>query len=172
MTASLKQQLPVLARHEGVWDGNYRYYDPSGEQIDAHRSRLLCRFVDEHTYHQTNYYYWSDGREDIRDFPSKLEQGRLVFYTDIDGWAADEPLDTHGRTVLLNWTRKEDPSLYLYEMIQISDCGTARARTWHWFKDDRLFQRTLIDERRVSTDWRAYDNKSYTYDEIAVDLKS
>ena len=69
--------------------------------------------------------------------------------------------------MLLNWRRRDDPSLYLYEMIQISDCGTARARTWHWFRNDRLFQRTLVDERRVSEDWRAFDGKSFSYDEIA-----
>lgn len=167
MAATLKSQLPVLARHEGVWDGYYRYFDADGNKTDEHRSRLLCRFPDDDTYHQTNLYYWSDGRHETRDFPTRVEDGRLIFYTEIDGWAADEPLDTAHRTVLLNWRRRDDPSLYLYEMIQISDCGTARARTWHWFKDDRLFQRTLVDERRVSTDWRAYDGKSFGYDDIA-----
>ncbi|MEM7763615.1 MAG: DUF3598 domain-containing protein [Pseudomonadota bacterium] len=168
MSESLKAQLPILARHEGVWDGYYRYYNAAGDKTDEHRSRLLCRFPDANTYHQTNLYFWLDGKTENRDFPTKVADGRLVFYTEIDGWAADEPLDTHKRTTLLNWTRKDDPSLYLYEMIQISDCGQYRSRTWHWFRDNRLFQRTLIDEQRVSEDWAAFDGKTFSYDDIAV----
>jgi hypothetical protein len=38
-------------------------------------------------------------------------------------------------------------------MIQISDCGKKRARTWHWFKNDELFSRTLVDERKISDSW-------------------
>ena len=34
MTATLKAQLPILARHEGVWDGYYRQYDSNGEKTD------------------------------------------------------------------------------------------------------------------------------------------
>ena len=69
--------------------------------------------------------------------------------------------------MMLHWTRVNEPDLYLYEMIQISDDGAARARVWHWFKSDRLFQRTLVDERRVSTDWAAYDNQDPTFEDIA-----
>ena len=57
---------------------------------------------------------------------------------------------------------------HLYEMIQMSDDGLTRARTWQWFKNDRLFQRTLIDETRVSLDWSAYEGVDPLYDEITV----
>jgi hypothetical protein len=53
-------------------------------------------------------------------------------------------------------------------MIQMSDDGLTRARTWQWFKNDRLFQRTLIDETRVSLDWSAYEGVDPLYDEITV----
>ncbi|MEM7612440.1 MAG: DUF3598 domain-containing protein [Pseudomonadota bacterium] len=168
MSKSLKEQLPVLARHEGVWDGYYRYYNLAGEKTDEHRSRLLCRFPDDNTYHQTNLYFWADGKTEVRDFPTKVEGGRMIFYTDIDGWAADEPLDTHKRTVLLNWSRRDDPSIFLYEMIQISDCGKHRARVWQWFRDNKLFQRTLVDEQRISDDWAGYDDKQFSYADIAA----
>ena len=71
-------------------------------------------------------------------------------------------LDTNNRTTVLNWTRTGDPDLYLYEMIQISDCGTKRARTWHWFKNDELFSRTLVDERKISDEWKNYETKENT----------
>ena len=53
----MKMHMPNLARHEGVWDGVYRYYDANGDKVDEHRSRLVCRITgDEQVpYHQTNH---------------------------------------------------------------------------------------------------------------------
>ena len=165
---SLREKMPLLAKHEGVWDGYYRYFDPAGNKIDEHKSRLLCRMKGDDNYHQTNYYYWADGKKDTRDFPALVKEDRLVFYTEISGWAAEVPLDEHNRTIMLYWKRNNEPDLYLYEMIQISDCGQYRARVWQWFRQGRLFQRTLVDEQRVSTDWQAYDNKEPDYADVAV----
>lgn len=53
---SLKGQMPFLKDHEGVWEGYYRYYDHNGVKIDEHRSRLLCRVINDTDYHQTNLY--------------------------------------------------------------------------------------------------------------------
>lgn len=163
---SLREAMPLLARHEGVWDGWYRHYDAQGNKIDEHKSRLLCRIRDDREYHQTNLYRWSDGKTDTRDFPAKIRDDRLWFDTDIAGWAATVELDEDERTMMLHWTRKGEPDLYLYEMIQISDDGVARARVWHWFKNDRLLQRTLVDERRVSTDWASYEELDPLFDDI------
>ena len=164
---SLREKMPLLARHEGVWDGYYRYFDISGNRIDEHKSRLLCRMVGDDDYHQTNYYFWADGKKDTRDFPAIVKEDRLVFYTEITGWAAEVPLDENNRTIMLHWTRNNEPGLYLYEMIQISDCGQYRARVWQWFREGRLFMRTLVDEQRVSEDWQAYDNKQADYADVA-----
>lgn len=160
----LKRIMPLLARHEGVWEGVYRHYNAAGEKTDEHRSRLLCRFPDDGpvAYHQTNHYRWEDGRTEVRDFPAEVRNGRLWWDNDlINGWAADMPLDDFKRTTVLNWTRTGEPDLYLYEMIQLADDGQARSRTWQWFKADRLFQRTLVDETRVSHDWRAYEGQTF-----------
>lgn len=165
---SLKNSMPVLARHEGVWDGYYRYYNNQGIKVDEHKSRLLCRLIDNKDYHQTNLYRWEDGKSDFRDFPAEIINNRLIFNTDIDGWCAEVDLDEYKRTMFLYWKRKNEPNTYLYEMIQMSDDGLTRARTWQWFKNDRLFQRTLIDETRVSLDWLAYEGVDPLYDEITV----
>jgi len=162
--SDIKTLFPLLARHEGVWDGVYRYYDAGGNKTDEHRSRLICRFPDsgEFEYHQTNHYSWADGRTEVRDFPAVSAGDRIVFKSDlIDGWASDVKLDTHGRTTMLNWVRKESPGTYLYEMIQISDCDKLRSRTWHWYLEGRLFQRTLIDEERISHHWRGITGLSW-----------
>lgn len=155
----LKTQMPVLAQHEGVWEGTYRYVDNDGKTTDVHKAKLVCRFPEDgdHLYHQTNHYTWDDGRTEVRDFPATVKDGRLYWDNDlIQGWAADVDLDDLGRTTMLQWTRTGDASVTLYEMIQISPCGNHRARTWQWFKDGIIFQRTLINETRISHDWEGH----------------
>lgn len=161
-TASLdfRSDIATIARHEGVWDGVYRHYDAEGRLIDQHTSRLFCRLPPDKpgTYHQTNHYRWEDGRTETRDFPALIRDGRLVWQGSlIRGWAADVALDDLARTTMLYWTRNDEPGVYVYEMIQLSDCGRHRARVWQWFRDGRLVRRTLIDETKVSDDWAAVE---------------
>lgn len=160
-SADLKKIMPLLARHEGVWEGVYRYYDAAGNKTDEHVSRLLCRFPETGpAYHQTNHYRWADGRTEVRDFPASILNGRIAWDNElIIGWASDVPLDDFKRTTMLNWTRTGEPDLYLYEMIQLSDDSLSRSRTWQWFKKDRLFQRTLIDETFITRDWKSYEDR-------------
>jgi hypothetical protein len=154
--SEIRKAMPLLASNEGVWEGYYRYTDAQGNKIDEHRSRLICRFPGDgpYPYHQTNHYTWEDGRTEVRDFPATYRDGRVWFDTDlIYGWAAEVPLDDFRRTLMLNWTRKGEPDLYLYEMIQMSDCGRYRCRIWQWIKAGRIHMRTLIDEEKVSDSW-------------------
>ena len=159
----IKQAMPLLARNEVVWEGWYRYYDTAtGKLTDQHRSRLICRLGDDVAdYHQTNYYYWEDGRLEVREFPAWYENGRIHWDNDlIKGWAAAMQPDDYNRSTCLNWTRTNEPGLYLYEMIQLTDDGKNRARTWQWFKDGKCFQRTLIDEVFITPDWRNWTNNA------------
>jgi hypothetical protein len=156
----IREDMPLLARHEGVWDGVYRYYDAAGNKVDEHQSRLFCRFPDggPHPYHQTNHYTWADGRKEIREFPAEYRDKRVWWDNElIKGWAAEVGLDEKNRTVMLYWQRQGDPQLYLYEMIQIADDGQTRCRTWHWIRNGQLETRTAIEERRVTTDWRSME---------------
>jgi hypothetical protein len=156
----IKEDMPNLARQEGVWDGSYRHYDAHGKLVDEHRSRLTCRFPEDgdFPYRQTNAYYWPDGRRQQIDFDARFEGGRLVWDNAlVKGSAAELPLDTSGRSMVMYWQRADDPDLYLYEMLQLSDCGKKRARTWHWIRGGELVARTAIDEKLVSRDWRAED---------------
>lgn len=155
--SEIKRVMPLLARHEGVWEGWYRTFDRDGNKVDEHRSRLICRFPEGGTYpyHQTNIYSWEDGRTETRDFPARYRDGRVWFDTElITGWAAEVDLDQFRRTVMLYWERKSEPGLFLYEMIQLSDCGRFRQRTWQWIRDGRTHLRTLIDEEKVSDSWQ------------------
>lgn len=154
---SLRETFPLLTRHEGVWEGWYRHVDIDGVQVDAHHARLVCRIPDDapNIYHQTNHYTWEDGKTEIRDFKGEAKGDRLVFDNDIiKGWAAEEPLDENRRTMMLHWVRCGEPGIYLYEMIQLSDCGQFRTRVWQWLADGKTVQRTLIDEKKISDEWR------------------
>lgn len=169
--AEAQKILPLLSKHEGVWDGWYRHYDPNGKLVDAHRSRLICRFPDngQYPYHQTNHYSWADGKKEVRDFPADIRDGRMWFDNElIKGWAAEVPLDDLNRTVMLYWKRKGDDDLYLYEMIQLSDDGQARHRVWHWYRNGRIVSRTLIDETRVSNEWRGIKGESFAGEPVGA----
>ncbi|MFW6412616.1 MAG: DUF3598 domain-containing protein [Oceanicaulis sp.] len=144
----IRWRMPVLARHEGEWKGVYSYVDTDGKELDRHESHLICRFPEDGAwdYHQTNRYSWADGRSEEHVFPATYAEGRIWWDTErIEGcaWEIDS------RTVCLTWARKDLPGEYLYEMIQISQDGNKRGRTWHWFRDDEMYMRTLIKERRV-----------------------
>jgi hypothetical protein len=169
MALSFKEQFPLLARHEGVWDGHYRVYNAQGDKTDEHRSRLVCSFPTSgpFPYVQSNHYSWADGRKEVRGFPAVSGGDRIIFKSDlIDGWAADVALDEDKRTTMLHWQRVGEPGVYLYEMIQISDDGRSRARVWQWFSAGRLFQRTLIDEEKITSHWQAVKGESFFGDPI------
>lgn len=144
----IREDMPVLARHEGEWKGVYIHVDADGAIIDKHRSHLTCLFPENESppYFQTNVYEWDDGRREELVFPAEYRDRRIMWDTErINGcaWEIDE------NTVVLTWTRKDLPGASLYEMIQISEDGNHRARTWHWFQDGELFKRTLIKEERI-----------------------
>ncbi len=155
----IREDMPLLARHEGVWDGTYTYYNAAGQQVDQHTSRLFCRFVDgDMPYHQTNYYTWADGRSEVREFPATYRDKRIWWDNElIKGYAWEVGEDRNARTMMLTWERTGDPELYLYEMIQIADDGQTRCRTWHWIRSGRLETRTAIEERFVTRDWRSLE---------------
>ncbi len=146
--ANLQKEMPILARHEGRWQGTYVHMDSGGKIIDQHKSVLTCDFPTkgDFPYYQVNRYHWADGRNEELHFPGLYRDHRIWWDNErIKGcaWEIDH------RSVMLTWVRKDSPDSYLYEMIQISDDNSKRVRTWHWFTNDQLVQRTLINEKRA-----------------------
>ncbi len=149
MSRDIKTAMPVLARHQGEWKGEYILHAPDGSILDRHDSHLICLFPQsgEFDYHQQNIYTWADGREERLDFPAVYRDGRIWWDTERivgSAWEVDE------RSMMLTWTRKQLPGSYLYEMIQINLENDKRARTWHWFQEDTLVNRTCIRETRIA----------------------
>ncbi|TAE61292.1 MAG: DUF3598 domain-containing protein [Nostocales cyanobacterium] len=146
--SNIRLEMPVLARHEGEWKGTYTLVDVNGKILDQHHSHLSCLFPEngEYPYYQINRYTWENGKTEEHKFPGTYQDKTLWFDTErIQGkaWEIDDA------TVILWFGYKQFPGAYLYEMIQISPDNNHRARTWHWFKNDQIYQRTLIQEQRV-----------------------
>jgi hypothetical protein len=144
----LREEMPILVRHEGDWIGTYTVVDLQGNILDRHESHLTCEFPMEGAfpYYQTNRYTWSDGKKEEYKFPGMYRDKALWFDTErVDGkaWEVDDA------TIMLRFSYKGVPSMSLYEMIQISPCNNYRARTWHWFENNKLDRRTLIQEERM-----------------------
>lgn len=140
--------MPAMLRHAGTWQGVYRHVDDENRPVDEHRATVECLFPSEgpHAYIQHNHFQWDDGREYRATLEGTLRDGKLWWDNDSFSGCAWET--EHG-LILLNLARKDDPGANFYEIICLGDDGTHRARTWHWFKDGRLFKRTLCDERRA-----------------------
>jgi hypothetical protein len=144
----LKDEMPVLMRAIGRWQGTYCWVDPSGNRIDQHESLLTCSLVErdgEERYHQSNDYRWPDGRSEHIEFPATYAERAIWFDTErIKGkaWEVD------GSTIILTWVRKDDPTGWFYEMINFTD-DDHKYRTWQFFKGGLLERRCLINEERV-----------------------
>lgn len=144
----IKDEMPLLARHEGLWEGEYIWVDRDGKIVDRHRANLACTFPSESEweYLQINTYTWPDGRVEVNEFPATYRDKQIHFDTDrILGHARE----VDKNTVVLTWTRKDDPTGYFYEMIQLDETGTKRSRIWQWFENGECTRRTLINERKV-----------------------
>ena len=149
MAGDIRRGMPVLARHEGEWQGEYIHVAPDNRLIDRHASHLICAFPvgGEYDYLQKNIYTWNDSRREELDFPARYRDGRIWWDNERivgSAWEID------ARTIVLNWSRKDLPGSYLYEMIQINGANDKRGRTWHWFVDDELVRRTCIKETRIA----------------------
>ena len=146
--SAIREEMPVLTRHEGDWVGTYILVDTKGNILDKHDSHLTCQFPEDgsYSYYQINRYKWSDGKQEEHQFPGNYRDKKIWFDTErIEGkaWEVDDA------TIILWFSYKTMPEMYLYEMINLSPCNNYRSRTWHWFKNHQLFQRTLVQEERL-----------------------
>lgn len=144
----LSQVMPGMMKHAGLWKGFYTHLDAEGGLIDQHQSTVECEFPETgpYAYIQHNQFVWEDGREARATLPGILKNGKLWWDTDTFKGCAWE---TDFGLVMLNLERKDDPGANFYEIIALGQDGRHRSRTWHWFKNGKLFKRTLCEEKRV-----------------------
>ncbi|MEH2206355.1 MAG: DUF3598 family protein [Nostoc sp.] len=146
--ATMKTEMPLMARQEGEWSGSYTLVDTEGKILDKYTSHLSCKFIENppYSYHQINRYKWPNGKQEEHHFPGLYRDKKVWFDTErLEGnaWEVDDV------TIMFRFVFKKAPGTYLYEVIFLSSCNNYRFRTWHWFKNDRLYQRTLVQEERI-----------------------
>ncbi|KQM22218.1 hypothetical protein [Novosphingobium sp. Leaf2] len=143
----MAQRFPVLARGCGRWTGTYTHLDPAGGLIDEHAVDTDSDFPTDGAadFCLRIHNRWRDGRETRIELLADYRNDRLEWRDRLVGWMSE--IDE--QTVYLNFTYANDPAIRVCEMIQVSPDGQSRARTWHWFRDERLFKVTLARERRA-----------------------
>ena len=146
MTNHVQKNMPNFYRHVGKWIGTYRHCTPTGALNDSYEVRITVEFPTDGScdFRLITHNVWSDGRDSRGLYEAHFRDGRLWFDGDLLGslWEIDE------FTAYLRFRFRDDPSIEVCEMLQLSPDGKHRARTWHWFRDKILFQVTLTDERR------------------------
>ncbi|MCX7594082.1 MAG: DUF3598 domain-containing protein [Fischerella sp.] len=146
--STIKKEMPLLARHQGEWEGIYTIIDAAGNVIDKHHSYLIHQFPENgsYPYDQINKYTWEDGKYEEHHFPATYQDKKIWFDTDrLQGyaWQVDD-------SIMILWFKyKALPEAHMYEMIHLSSCGNYRDRTLHWFKNNQVFKRTMMQEHRV-----------------------
>jgi len=148
MANPLKEIMPQILLHEGVWEGTYRHIDINGNIIDSYKSKIECIFPKEGdvVYHQKNLYTWEDGRKLETEFPGYLVDNKIFWDTPTFtgyGWMSGENI------FLLELDRKDEIGARFHEAIVMGENNDIRARTWHWFKNGKCFKRTLCDEIKI-----------------------
>lgn len=142
----MKALMPVLARGGGRGRGAYTHVDAAGALLDRHEVSCHSEFPADGSadYRLSTRNRWADGRETRASYRADYRDGRLYWRDGPTGWMCE----IDDMTINLRFGFERDPAITVCEMIQISRDGLSRARTWHWFRDDRLFKITLTTEER------------------------
>jgi hypothetical protein len=143
----LAQALPLMLRNEGWWAGTYTHLKPDWSVEEELTYRIRCEFPEAGpvAYRQHSFYRWEDGRTQSLVFEAELSGGRLSWD---NGLIAGALWQIDDFTLYLTFRFSARPGVEVCEMIQTAADGQARARTWHWFENQRLIRLTLVNEAR------------------------
>ena len=159
--ANAPARMPAMTRRQGVWTGTFRRYDADGKLTAEFPSEIIARVITQdgkQVFHQTNIYRPPGAPvQTIQSF-GEIRDGRVWFSNErLDGWSMDLPGDPSGRGAVIVMNYKDGSGLYVYEIVTSSEDGKYRSRATQYLKDGKIVRRTLIDEQKVSDDWRAYE---------------
>ena len=152
--AQMLRRMPVMARMEGVWEGEFRRIDAEGALIEVVPSRVVVRFLpdgDAYDYHQVNITRPGEHGERRIESQGKWDVDRLRFSNArLNGWAQDLATDPSGLTSVFRMDFTDGSGLTVSEIVSLSDDGNHRMRATQYIKEGRILRRTLIDEQRVA----------------------
>lgn len=141
------EKFPNLARGLGLWTGTYTFIDAeTGAVVKEQRVDCLSEFPDDGSadFRLTVHNFLPDGTTRTVCHVADLRGDRLEWRDTLVGWMQE--LDE--ATVYLTFGFPHDPDVRVREMIQISPDGQDRARVWHWFRNEKLYQITIAREQR------------------------
>jgi hypothetical protein len=149
------------AQNQGVWKGVFRRYDAEGKLTAEFPSEIIARIEDKggkQMLRQTNRYSPPNAPQQVIESTGEVRDGRIWFENErLSGWSMNIPADTTGRGAVIVMDYKDGSGQYVYEIIAHSADGKHRSRATQFLKDGKVVRRTLIDEEKVTDDWRAYE---------------
>lgn len=141
--------FPAHRAHAGLWQGTYRHMDADGAIEQVLQSKVWCAFPSAGPIFYTQEIELTDAAGLVmRAAFHGLVRGDHVWF-DTETFTG-KSWETADGVVLLNLQRKDEPGAHFVEVIVLGAGGHHRARTWHWFREGRLFRRTLCDETRLA----------------------
>jgi hypothetical protein len=158
---------PRLLEQQGVWRGTFRRTDADGSLQETFPSEIVIRVLGDAgngagegvpRYHQTNLYRPENGPERRIEAHGTIADGRVWFRgSSYEGWAMDLDSGGHGRSCLIVMHSLDGSGPDVHEIVSLSEDGLHRARCAQFLRGGRLVGRTLIEEEKVSDDWRTWD---------------
>ncbi len=150
-----------VARNQGVWKGTFRRYDADGKLTAEFPSEIIARVEQKdgrQVFRQTNRYSPAGAPQQVIESSGEIRDGRVWFENErLSGWSMDIPADTTGRGAVIVMDYKDGSGQYVYEIVPRSADGRRRSRATQYLKNGEIQRRTLIDEVKITDDWRAYE---------------
>ncbi len=148
---TLRENMPLVASNEGVWEGTYSFISPRGWINDRYDFKIVLTIYDDpaKSYRQESYYTWSDGKTEDRLFEAgyDFEKNQMVWD---NGRIAGHLWEIDETSFHLRFGFSAVPDMQCFETVQMFDGGAKRGRTWLWYRGGELYQYVLIDERRTA----------------------
>jgi hypothetical protein len=152
---------PQLLEQQGVWRGIFRRYDAAGELKECFASEIVIRVWEEEgewRYHQTGIHRPKGEAERRIEAFGEVRDGRVWFQGErYGGWAMDLPADAGAPGCLIVMQPLAGSAPHVHEIVSLSEDRRRRWRSSQFLRDGLLVGRTLIDEEKLSDDWRRWD---------------
>ncbi len=153
--------LPRLTGQQGVWRGRFHRYDGEGRLTETLASEITVRVYEEAgrwLYHQTSRLGPPEAPHRTIEAHGEIHSGRVWFASDrFEGWAMDLPGEAAAGGAVLVMRPRDGSGPDVHEIISCSADGHRRWRVSQFLRDGQLVGRTLIEEEKLSDDWRAHD---------------
>ncbi|MAN45268.1 MAG: hypothetical protein GYB49_11875 [Alphaproteobacteria bacterium] len=145
--SAIARHMPVVSRGSGRWTGHNRMISPDGKLLDSYTVDTLSRFPTDGSadYSLHIIHTWPHGKQREIMILADYRNNQLEWRDRVTG----QMREIDDTTVYVTFAMTDDPSVQVRGLMNVSPDGTQRARTWHWFKNEKLFRLSLAWEERA-----------------------